>query len=138
VLENKMRFVEAFKSLGYDLSSPRQDWSAEKVDGVCITLWKEEVDRKPPPPRFDLCNHWDPAANDWQHLQGHSKRLRHLNRAVSELDGWADMIIVGGKPGEGYETADPWLPNQRLNHGWRITKFDNETGFFAASAEKLE
>jgi hypothetical protein len=38
-----MQFVEAFDALGYAVQVPRQDWSAEKPDGVCISLWKKEL-----------------------------------------------------------------------------------------------
>lgn len=133
-----MQYVEAFNSLGYDVPNPRQDWSAEKGDGVCITLWKVEVDWTPSPPHFDIWKGWTPGESDWEHLPGHSKRTRHIKRAVGEFDGWVDVIIVGGTPREGYGTADPWLPSQRKNHGWRIVKFDDATGFFSAAAEKLK
>ena len=38
-----MQFVEAFEHLGYNVEAPRQDWSAEKEDGICISLWKKEM-----------------------------------------------------------------------------------------------
>ena len=133
-----MQYVEAFKSFGYDVPNPRQDWSAEKDDGICITLWKKEVDWSPPPPQLDLWKKWTPGTADWEKLPGHKKRISHLKRAVSEFDGWVDVILVAGTPGEGCKDADPWLPEQRKNHRWRIQKFDEATGFFSAAAEKLK
>jgi len=133
-----MQYVEAFNSFGYDVPSPRQDWSAEKADGICITLWKAEVDWTPPPPRIDLWLRANPGTTEWETLSGHKKRTSHLSRALSEFDGWVDVILVSGTPGEGYGNADPWLPPQRANHKWRIKKFDGATGWFSAAAEKLE
>lgn len=41
-----MRFVEAFEKLGCEVAAPRTDWSAERDDGVCLTLWTKETDWK--------------------------------------------------------------------------------------------
>ncbi|MCB2130483.1 MAG: hypothetical protein KDE03_15795 [Rhodobacteraceae bacterium] len=133
-----MQYVEAFNALGYDVPNPRQDWSAEKAGGVCITLWKSEVQWVPTPPHLDLWAKAGPGTTDWETLPGHKKRTGHLARAVSEFDGWVDVIIVTGTPGKGYGNADPWLPEKRANHGWRIQKFDKTTGFFSVVAEKLK
>jgi len=133
-----MQYVEAFKSLGYDVPNPRQDWSAEKADGICITLWKVEVDWAPPPLRIDLWEKAEPGTTEWETLTGHKKRTSHLARAISEFNGWIDVIIVTGTPGEGYKNADPWLSSKRANHRWRILKFDEVTGWFSAAAEKLK
>ena len=133
-----MQYVEAFKSLGYDVPNPRQDWSAEKCDGICITLWKVEVQWIPPPPRIDLWDLATPGTTDWENLSGHKKRTNHLERAVSEFDRWVDVIIVSGVPGHGYGAAEPWLPEKRANHRWRIREFDKATGFFSVCAEKLK
>jgi len=38
-----MKFVEAFNALGYEVENPRQDWSAERDEGVCISLWRREM-----------------------------------------------------------------------------------------------
>ena len=123
-----MQYVKAFNVLGFDVPSPRKDWSAEKDDGICITLWKSEVEWTPPPPRFDLWGIATPGEADWEALAGHKKRTGHLARAVLEFDGWVDA----------YENADPWIPAQRVNHRWRITKFDEATGYFSAIAKKLK
>lgn len=133
-----MQYVEAFNSLGYDVPNPRQDWSAEKTSGICITLWKAEVDWTPAPPRMDLWDRAAPGTTQWETLPGHKKRTVHLDRAVSEFDGWLDVIVVTGVPGEGYKNADPWLPEQRAYHRWRVNKFDKATGWFSVAAEKLK
>ena len=133
-----MQFVEAFKTLGYEVPSPRQDWSTEKPDGVCISLWTKEIVWAPTPPSFDLWSLYEPGQNEWESLPGHSKRTRHLQRAVSEFGGKVDVVIVTGTPGENYGTTDPWLPDQRKNHAWRVTKFDKATGFFSAACKELK
>lgn len=133
-----MNYVEAFNSLGYDVPNPRQDWSAEKSNGICITLWKVQVDWTPLPPSFNLWALHEPGKTDWEHLPGHAKRCRHIERAVSEFEGKVDVIIVSGEPTEGYGTADPWLPLERHDHSWFVTKFDSETGFFSATVAKLK
>ncbi|MFZ1481761.1 MAG: hypothetical protein WAT25_13435 [Paracoccaceae bacterium] len=133
-----MQYVEAFNFFGYDVPNPRQDWSAEKTDGICITLWKSEVTWTPAPPHMDLWEKAVPGTTQWETLPGHKKRTGHLERAVSEFDGWVDVIIVAGTPGEGYGNADPWLPVKRVGHRWRVNKFDRATGWFSAAAEKLK
>jgi len=133
-----MQYVEAFKSLGYDVPNPRQDWSAEKDDGICITLWKCEVRWSPPPPRLDVWQLATPGTTDWEGKPGHKKRTHHLERAVSEFDRWIDAIIVDGKPDQGVRSAHPWKPEQRKNHGWRIREFDRATGWFSVAAEELK
>ena len=132
-----MQYVEAFNSLGYQVPNPRQDWTAEKDDGICLTLWKVEVDWTPPAPRIDLWSRWAPGTTDWEHLPGHAKRTRHLKRAVQDFDGWVDAIIVSGTPGEGYGIADPWIAAQRKNHKWKVLRFDETSGFFAACAQQI-
>jgi len=131
-----MQYVEAFNSFGYDVPNPRRDWSAEKADGTCITVWKAEIDRTAPP-HIDFWRMAEPEPTEGETLSGHKKRTVHLARAVSEFDRWVDVIIVAGTPGEGYGRADPWLPHQRANHRWRISNFDEATGWFSAAAEKL-
>ena len=131
-----MRYVEAFNKLGYQVPAPRTDWTAEKENGVCLTLWKTEVIWTPPPPRIDLFEAHIPNTSAWEKLPGHSKRTKHLARAWRDLDGKVDVVLISGIPGEGVKDADPWLAEQRDGFGWRLTKFDNDTGFFAAVVEK--
>ena len=131
-----MRYVEAFNKLGYQVPAPRTDWTAENADGICLTLWKSEVCWTPSPPSMDLFKMYEPGTNAWEKLPGHTKRTRHLSRAWNEFDGKVDVVLVAGIPGEGVTNADPWVANQRNGYGWRLTKFDSGTGFFAVVAEK--
>jgi hypothetical protein len=126
-----VHYTEAFRKLGYKLDSPRQDWSAEKSDGVCVTIWQKERLVKDGRPYLDL---WERAPNggEWTRLPGHSKRTRHLTRAVSDLGGRVDVIFVSGTPGQSYEDASPWMPPERKGAFWAITDFDVATGFFRA------
>jgi hypothetical protein len=130
-----MKYVEAFNKLGYEVPNPRQDWSAEKSDGICITLWEKEVVWQPSPPKLDIWKVHPGAPGEWTKLPGNKKRIRHLKRALSEFGGWVDVIIVSGTPGKGYGDASIWEPERRRNHAWRIRKLDEVTGFFSAVAE---
>jgi len=132
-----MKYVEAFNKLGYEVSAPRTDWTSEKDDGVCLTLWTREVEWTPQPPSLNLFEMSTPGSNAWEKLPGHAKRTMHLSRAMNEFGGRVDVVLVKGIPGEGIDSADPWLTDQRNGFGWRLTKFDSETGFFSVVAEKL-
>ena len=125
-----MRFTEAFNALGYAVASPRQDWSADKPSGICITLWRKELGFKNGYSWVDTEVH----AQDnviWRDKPGNRKRLRHLQRALLEFDGFVDVVIVHGNPGEGFGDADPWLPEVRGGR-WRVEALDGTTGHFKA------
>ena len=128
-----MNFAEAFKKLGYALESVRQDWSAEKPDGVCISLWRKTMFHQGGMPYLDL---WElhPDGGAWEQKSGHAKRTRHISRAVEHYDGKIDVVLVTGEPGVSYQDAEPW---DRVKRGgyWKITKFDPESGFFRAEIE---
>jgi len=123
-----MNFTGAFAALGYDLRAPRTDWSAERADGVCLSLWSREIDWKAKV--FDTRLHAMPI-DQWNRKPGFKLRLRHMTRAVDELGGRIDVILVTGKPGESYEDAHPWKPEER-HASWYVTDFDRETGHFRA------
>ena len=126
-----MQYGEAFTKLGYTLAVPRQDWSSERADGVCITLWRSEID-------------WKTLTMDsrvrggqleqWSSLPGNSKRIRHAKRALAEFGGMVDVIIVDGVPGQGVTDATPWNPKDRKGLCWRITELDEITGHIRMEA----
>jgi hypothetical protein len=128
-----VQYAEAFQKLGYSLKSIRNDWSAEKPDGICISIWTKEAKWSPSPPSLDL---WDlhPEGGDWERKPGHAKRTRHLSRAVEDFDGFIDVILVAGSPGEAYDNATPWSAKERKGHVWRIVRFDPASGYFRAEA----
>ena len=130
-----MQYSEAFQKLGYALQNQRQDWSAEKPDGICISLWTKEVRWSPLPPALDL---WSlhPEGGEWESKIGHAKRTEHLARAVDEFDGFVDVVLVSGTPGEAYENATPWSAQERKEHVWRVVRFDPASGYFRAEAVK--
>src|SRR5438128_110283 len=78
-----MQYAEAFDKLGYRLDVPRQDWSAEKLDGVCISIWKKEMGSRDGSLWMDTRTHADPA-DQWQSKSGNKKRIRHLRRAIDD------------------------------------------------------
>jgi hypothetical protein len=76
-----MRFTEAFAKLGYKVRAPRTDWSATSDDGVCLSLWRTEInwtdlsfdtqiDAGPP-------DTWNPAGNN--------RRKQHIAEALDEV-----------------------------------------------------
>jgi hypothetical protein len=132
-----MKFAEAFKSLGYDLKSPRQDWSAVKADGVCISLWAKELSRIDEVLVFDSTVHGGPL-EEWSTKPGNSKRKTHFESVESKHDGWLDVVIVTGTPGQAYESASPWIVNQRKNYRWRLINFDKNTGHFKVETHRYQ
>jgi len=128
-----LKYVEAFRSLGYVVDAPRTDWSAEKSDGICITIWQRERGVKDGLPYLDL---WElhPSGGAWEGKPGHAKRTRHLTRCISEFNGKVDVIFVQGDPGTSYDNAVPWDSIKR-GAGWHIARFDPQTGYFRAEVD---
>ena len=125
-----MKFTEAFEALGYRLDAPRQDWSAEKDGGVCISIWKEELQSRDGLLWLKTQLHGGPL-HQWQAKAGNRKRTRHLRRALDQFDGRVDVVIVSGTPGVGYGTAQPWLgEGTRACTWWQVTELDDTTGHF--------
>lgn len=108
-----MQFVEAFEHLGYRVIAPRQDWSAEKDGGVCISLWKKEMGTRGGLPWMNTQVHADPIEN-WGHKPGNVKRNRHLGRALEEFGGRVDVVIVSGIPGKSYARRSLGLPKKAV------------------------
>jgi len=131
-----MLYNEAFQKLGYQLVSPRSDWTAESETGICITLWKEELAFNNGKPWIDTKLHCQPI-EIWGDKPGNKKRIQHLQKAVSEYNGFVDVIIVHGEPGEKVTNADPWKQEgKRQGYRWKITGFEQDTGHFSATIEE--
>lgn len=126
-----MKFKEAFGALGYLVQQPRSDWSAEKADGVCITLWQAEMSMVNGAPWVDTRIHTKDIGL-WGHKPGNRKRAVHLRRAMAEFEGYVDVVIVHGVPGEGFGDAAPWEPAKRRDARWRVSFLDPGTGHFVA------
>jgi hypothetical protein len=127
-----MKFVEAFNSLGYDVPAWRTDWSAEKADGICLSLWTRETDWN------SLVMDTRTHAGDihkWGAKPGNKKRIGHARRALDEFDGWVDIVKIEGVPGESYGSASPWRPDERHGKQWRITFLDDSTGDLRLEAQ---
>ena len=127
-----MQFVEAFNWLGYQVPVWRTDWSAEKPDGICLSLWTKETDWKQLV--MDTRLHADPIEG-WGNKPGNKKRILHARRALDEFGGWIDVVKIEGIPGETYGSASPWLPSDRHGRRWRITYLEDETGHLRMEAQ---
>ena len=131
-----MKFVEAFERLGYSVEAPRQDWSAEKGGGVCISLWRKEMGSRDGLLWMDTRVHAGPP-EEWLDKSGNRKRVRHLRRALDEFGGRVDVVIVSGEPGVGYGTAQPWLvEGSRSKTYWKVTELEDATGHFEVCLQR--
>jgi hypothetical protein len=131
-----VRYGEAFKKLGYTLVVPRQQWSAEKDDGVCITLWEVELDPEFKKQRLDTRTNCG-RHETWATAHGNHLRVRHLSKAMTELGGWVDVVLVRGTPGKGADDANPWMVKERKS-AWRVVHFEPDTGHFIVELKKIE
>lgn len=123
-----MRYAEAFKRLGYDLANPRQHWSCTSDAGVCLSLWRSEIDWKGR--KFDTREDANPL--DTWNTAGNNQRKRDLAVAVEKFGGWVDVVVVDGVPGEGVDKATPWIPAERQGLHWRVSEFESSSGHFRA------
>ena len=123
-----MRYAEAFAKLGYKLPNPRQHWSCSAEHGVCLSLWRSEIDWKRL--KFDTLEDAGPTET-WA-AAGANQRIRDLELATTKFDGWIDVVVVDGVPGEGVDSASPWHPEERGGKRWKVTKADLSTGHFLA------
>ncbi|MHB1104707.1 MAG: hypothetical protein ACYC0C_18430 [Devosia sp.] len=126
-----MRFTEAFAKLGYSVVSPRQDWSAANERGTCLSLWKKEMGFEGGRSWVDTRIHAGPHEL-WASKHGNVLRIEHIRKAIKEFDGYVDVVLVQGTPGQGVDDAEPWIVDQRQGHRWRVTDFDGATGHFRA------
>jgi hypothetical protein len=131
-----MKYTEAFEALGYTVEAPRQDWTAEKPGGVCISLWSKEMGSREGALWMNTKVHAQPLEN-WREKAGNRKRIRHLRRALDEFDGRVDVVIVSGTPGVGYGSAQPWIAEGgRTGTYWQVTELEDETGHFAVEMRR--
>jgi hypothetical protein len=128
-----MQYGEAFKKLGYSLLAPRTDWSAENSSGVCLTLWRNEIDWKSRPLSMDSRTRAG-RLEEWTSKPGNARRRTHLQSALDNYDGWVDAIAVDGSSSGGVEKASIWQPAERDGLRWKVTYYDPETGHFAVQA----
>lgn len=131
-----MRYGEAFNKLGYTLTVPRQQWSADKADGVCLTLWEVELDPEFKRQRIDTRKNCG-RHETWVTAHGNRLRIQHLSRAMDEFEGWVDVVLVRGTPGQGADEANPWIKKDRKS-AWRVVQFEPDTGHFICELKKLE
>ncbi len=105
-------FTDAFRAAGYDLSSPRSQWSAIRPDGkaVAVTVWADEIDKSKDPWEVDLRGH--PKLSIWQDKPGNAMRRRHVLHALENCGGKFDLILCKAvDPSKNTRTVEwsrPW------------------------------
>ncbi|MCA1935513.1 MAG: hypothetical protein LDL37_08675 [Asticcacaulis sp.] len=116
-------YAEAFKTLGYYISSPISDVSSEKEDGVVIAIMRHELRYENKRTIFDTRQ-----IPDWEKMRmslpGNTRRRAHLSKAVDKFGGLVDVILYD-KPVKG--NGDAEIAN-RPNSRWVVTYFDEITG----------
>lgn len=111
-------FTEAFRVAGYELSSPRSQWSAIRADGkaVALTVWTDEIDKSTDPWQIELRGH--PKLSIWMVKPGNSIRKRHVRHALDHCDGHVDLILCKAvnpnKDTRTVEWARPWKERRGL------------------------
>lgn len=117
---------EAYSRLGYELQRQgqmRPFWSAEKADGICISLWKSELGDKnhlDTTKQSDISK-CDPVFN--------LARVKHLKIAQTKFNGKLDVIILHGVPGN----SKP-VPDLRK---WTLKSLNEVTGDFEVFTEAV-
>ena len=105
-------FTEAFRAAGYELSSPRSQWSAIRADGkaVVVTVWTDEIIKSKEPWEVDLRGH--PRLSIWKDKPGNAIRKRHVRYALDHCGGSFDIILCKAvdptKNTRTVEWARPW------------------------------
>ncbi|WP_179042182.1 hypothetical protein [Sphingobium lactosutens] len=131
-----MKYGEAFSKLGYKLEVPRTDWSAKSAQGVCLTLWRSEIDWTVKPLAMDTRLRGG-RLEEWELKPGNTKRRAHIVHALEHHAGWIDAIIVDGTSKGGVEKATPWNPEERQGLRWQIVDFEAGSGHFCVKALPL-
>ena len=86
-------FTEAYKSAGYVVRNPRNQWSARKTDGtgVALSVWSDEIDRNAEPWVVDTRGH--PEFDEWGGRTGNAIRKKYIAFALERLGGRVDLIL---------------------------------------------
>jgi hypothetical protein len=109
-------FSDAFRAAGYELSSPRSQWSAIREDGkaVALTVWTDEIDKTTDPWQIELRGH--PKLSVWQGKPGNAIRRKHVRHGLDHCGGQFDLILCKAvdpaKDTRSVEWARPW-PERR-------------------------
>ena len=124
-------FTDAFKAAGYELSSPRTQWSAIRSDGsaVVLTVWSDEIDKSTDPWQIDLRNH--PRLDVWKSKPGNAIRKKHVRHALDHCGGQVDLILCKAVDPKAntrtVEWARPWTERVGII---KSDEFDQSTGEF--------
>ena len=119
----RLSLKKAYEQLGYKLgrkSLIEPHWSAEKADGVCLSLWSFELDGHN---KLDTKTQNDLSSCD---AELNKVRIAHIKTAQEKFGGMVDVILLRGAPGN----SNP-VPDTRK---WRIQYLDAISGDFGVEA----
>jgi hypothetical protein len=120
--------TEAFAFFDTAARNVRWGWSAISADGrtVAVTLWDHERAAD------GSVDFFDPIERErWRHHLGNRDRIKNLRHAIEHCDGKFRVVRVVAKDINAY----PRQIKQRIadpDTVMQITRFDEETGEFAA------
>jgi hypothetical protein len=124
-------FTKAYMDAGYELSNPRNQWSARTPDGsrVALTVWADEIDKSSEPWLLDTHDH--PRFEEWGGRVGNAIRKKDIAYALEALGGRCDLILCVAE--------DPTASTRKIKIARHWTqrvgrlvaeRFDPETGHF--------
>jgi len=129
-----LKYTEAFADLGYTLINFRWAWSASSDNGVCISLWRDEIvwaER----PFFGTRDHGQPE-HLWNGKIGSKFLIQDLTRAQTEFDGWVDVVVREGGPSDrGTVASTPWRVSERNGLKWRVLRVESSTGHYSVETQ---
>jgi hypothetical protein len=120
--------TDAFAFFGAKSHNIRQAWSAVSEDGktVVLTIWMHKA-------KDGTIDYFDPSGRArWCGRWGNKERKRHIQHALDHCDRMFRIVWVVARDPE----ADPKTIKDRIADPqtiMQITRFDAETGEFAAS-----
>ena len=125
-------YVQSFRHLGYELPF-NLDYAAFGDKGVCISLWRREIDRRGNAP-FDTRLHADDTGL-WKKGPT-AKRTRLLCKAMVQHEGWVDAVVRDDRGGRKGAPSQPWNVAENGGLKWRLLDVTPE-GHFVADLQRF-
>ena len=127
-MAGKANYAASYRELGYELRF-NQEWSAEKSDGVCISLWVSELQNMNSDV-YDTEQHAKPLET-WTKSMN-TKRIPMLLKALHSHEGWVDAVIRDDTNGRTDAPTKPWMLSEQGGLKWKLIDVDKDTGHFKA------